>query len=158
MLRRMRNPVYEPVIEVEFPHGIQLKGYTCLADEINNKECRCSKKPKPKQKITAIDNRAIKILEKQGVTAYTIEIYFIDHSPLIYKGIIDLTADPYSVIYDNLSDSFLHNIKRLEYIQIEYIDGELYEFTDKDIEEIKYVIGKLKKGGFIKNNNMNVMF
>ena len=155
MLRRRRNPMYEPVIEADFPQGIQLKGYTRPADENNSKECRCSKKPK--QKLNAIDNRAIKILEKQGVTAYTIEIYFIDYPPLIYKGVIDLMKEPHFIIYDNLSGPFLHNINKLEYIQIEYIDGELYYFTDKDIEEIKYVIGELIKSGFIKNNKMNVV-
>jgi hypothetical protein len=149
---RARYAQREVIPEGAFTGGIRLRGYARPNNNQIEKACVCH--GQTKNKITDVNKQVASILESHGYTAYTIEVYFEHKPPMIFKSITGTSVDQYEIIYNDLLNELSEeHISMLEYIQIEHLNGEVYEFTEKEIEEIKIVFRELSKGGFSQKKN-----
>jgi hypothetical protein len=137
-----------------FPGGIKLRGYKRPTDNELRHSCTGHKSPD----VSDMDLVAAQIMEKHGFKAYTIEVYFSHSPPMISRSSASSDADEFAIVYADLDDLPIKKIEMIEMIQIEYTDGEVYEFSDEEIAELKTVFTAMQRGGFAeKSSNVPII-
>ncbi len=142
---RHRNIRLPEQPEGTFPGGARLRGYTRPKSEQTRRSCVCCE---PTQN-SDIDANIGKLAEKYGIIAYTIELHFSHCAPLIIRDRASIHSTKYDIMLDHLNTLDESQIQAIEEIQIEYLSGSTYEFTQSEINETRLLVSELKKGGFV---------
>ena len=151
---RHRNIRLPEQPEGTFPGGARLRGYTRPKLEQTRRACVCCE---PIIQNSDIDANIGKLAEKYGVIAYTLELHFSHGAPIIFRDRASIHATKYDIILDQLNTLDESQIQAIEEIQIEYLRGDTYEFTQSEIDETRLLVLELKKGGYMGTKNSDYM-